>query len=192
MTSHTDPNFVPDWFQALIAELVAAQPGWPASLATIRTFWSALRNYDQDDLAVAVRALVRTTRRWPVPADIIALIPESQARLTAADAWEEMRRNRRRYSPYASHEQNARITWSSDLVKRAADAVGWTDMDWTAEQVPTIRAQFERYYNSLSTKKTELMATSDARVSLLEERLCKRMPQLYGTDYRDPLPEVAP
>jgi hypothetical protein len=114
-------------------------------------------------------------------------------RLTASEAWEEMRRNRKRYSPYASHEQNARIRWSSEAVRRAAEAVIWTDMNWTSEQLPTIRAQFERYYNALRDKHEAIDAHHE--IDALVDQVTRSLPMgqplaaLYGAEYRDPIPD---
>lgn len=70
-------------------------------------------------------------------------------RLTAAEAWDELYRNRHgRYG--------RRVSWSSDAVYRAAQAVKWDDPDWLVEQMPTIRAQFERYYTALADKTEDL------------------------------------
>lgn len=85
----------------------------------------------------------------------------SVARLTAAEAWDEMRKNRRRYSP-TEQNKNHLIQWSSEAVKRAAEAVNWTDMGWESEQIPTIRAQFERYYNSVADKAATIERVSEA------------------------------
>ncbi len=44
---------------------------------------------------------------------------------------------------------------------RAAQAVNWTDAGWTTEQIPTIRAQFERYYNAIAEKQEVIDSVND-------------------------------
>ena len=110
--------------------------------------------------------------------------------VTPAEAWDEMRRNRKLYSPYNSHEKNGRIQWSSEVVRRAAEAVQWTDLSWTVEQLPTIRAQFERYVTQLAGKRDAIDAANETLEllpgvrQLLERSSAKA---LYGADYRDPV-----
>jgi hypothetical protein len=52
--------------------------------------------------------------------------------------------------------------WSIEAVRRAAEAVKWRDPDWTSEQIPTIRAQFERYYNALRAKQDSIDSANEA------------------------------
>ena len=77
-------------------------------------------------------------------------------RLTAAEAWAEMYRNRHSVSGKPP-------TWTSDAVRKAAEVVNWRDPDWLSEQVPMIRAQFERYYSSLQGKARDTAAIEVAQ-----------------------------
>jgi hypothetical protein len=101
--------------------------------------------------------------------------PDRAERLTAAEAWDEMYRNR--------HGRYARkVTWSSEAVHRAARAVRWDDPNWESEQIPTIRAQFERYYNSLADK-TERIDEVNAVRAIADHS--ERMKQLYGPGFAE-------
>lgn len=96
--------------------------------------------------------------------------------LTAAEAWDEMYRNR--------HTRYTRdVTWSSEAVLRAARAVRWDDPSWLVDQMTTIRAQFERYYNSLANKTERIDGGLVAR--RIAEQISVHTAQLYGPGYVD-------
>ncbi len=99
-------------------------------------------------------------------------------RLTAAEAWDEMYRNR-----HARHR--GPVKWSSEAVLRAARAVRWDDPEWLTEQMPTIRAQFERYFNALADK-TERVDEAVTVRQIADGRPAAQ--RLYGPNYTDDAP----
>lgn len=157
--THATP---PPWFLHFMVQIKARYPAWPALDGTADAYWMSLHDLSADQL---LRALVEHSAHStfaPSISELRALCrPINDLGLTAAEAWDEMRRNRKKYSPY-DRNQNHLITWSSEAVRRAAEAVQWTDLSWTTEQIPTIRAQFERYYNGLVGKQTKIDNRNDA------------------------------
>lgn len=104
--------------------------------------------------------------------------PARPLRLTVAEAWDEMYQNRR-----ARHR--GPVTWSSDAVMRAAQAIGWDDPLWETDQLPTLRAQFRDFYTSLADKTERVDESHTVR------RIAAGLPnlaQLYGPGYRDDAP----
>lgn len=133
--------------------------------------WKLLLADISDDALVTSAIMLAREDKWmPSPAEwrSRALAVDgrgSVARLTAAEAWDEMRRNRGRYST-TERNNNHLIKWSSDAVRYAAEAVQWTNMAWESDQIPTIRAQFERYYNAVSDKAATIERVSEATALL--------------------------
>lgn len=187
-------NAPPDWFLGFMSEVCGLYPSWSCTETTIAAYWRHLHMISADALARALSEHVASSKFAPSVAELRAgSLAPCQLGKTAAEAWDEMRRNRKLYSPYADHETNeARVKWSSVAVRRAAEAVCWTDLTWASEQLPTIRAQFERYYNALKGKrdlierKIEAAETTQRIGGMLG---LNDLVQLYGADYRDPLPE---
>lgn len=188
-----DANNPPAWFLGFFAEVCGLYPGWKPTEQTIAAYWRHLHDLTADDLARALVEHSSSSKYAPSVAELrMCAKPATSIALTAAEAWDQMRRNRKLYSPYASQDQNARIQWSSEAVLRASEAVGWTDLTWTQEQLPTIRAQFERYYNAIKDKTSAIDAKSDAAqlVRTISGMVgLNGLKQLYGSDYRDPTPE---
>lgn len=153
----------PDWFvKGVIGHLSSAFPSWPCSENTIQTYWNVMSDMPGEQLCEAVIAYCRNETAWPTPAGVVryAKLREESERMTASDAWEEMYRNRRvRHYPREVH-------WSSEAVRRAAEAVRWEDPEWLTEQIPTIRAQFERYYNAIEKKTRDFDLCSEASALL--------------------------
>jgi len=143
-------------FEIGLRIILDSRPRFELTREQAVTWKLLLSDLQPDSLAASAIMLAREDKWEPSPAEwrARALAVEGRGgvgRLTAAEAWDEMRRNRRRYSP-TERNQNHLIVWSSDAVKRAAEAVGWTDLTWESDQLPTIRAQFERYYNAVADK----------------------------------------
>lgn len=185
-------------FGDALAVLLEGFPKFDLSDSQEAMWQALLSDVPPEALCIAAAQLARESRFAPSIAEwreraLTASGKGAAHALSAADAWEVMRRNRRAYSPYASHEDNERrVRWPSEAVRRAAEAVCWTDMNWTSEQIPTIRAQFERYYNSIAGKQNAIDASNDAAALMpMVQALMGRTDakQLYGADYRDPLPE---
>lgn len=130
--------------------LLAGFPSFNLTADQMAGWDRLLADQSPEALLAGAAAYVRAAR-YPTPmlADWLEHArrcdPSRAQRLTAAEAWDETYRNR--HARYAR-----RVTWSSEAVHRAARAVRWDDPEWLSEQIPTIRAQFERYYNSIADK----------------------------------------
>jgi hypothetical protein len=170
----------PEWFVAgIVGKLIAAYPSWPCHAGTVQVFWDALGELPRAELERATIAHIAQETAWPIAAKLRALakMNHDDSTLTASEAWEEMYRHRH------AHTRNPK--WSSPAVERAAEAVRWNDPDWLSEQIPTIRAQFERYYNALSGKEKRNEALLESE-NLYRLSGMKRGPdQLYGPGWTD-------
>lgn len=158
--------------------LAAGFPSFNVTIEQMRAWDLLLSDQTPESLLAGAIAYARESK-YPVPTVAGWLEharradPARMTRLTAAEAWDEMYRNR--------HGRYTRpVKWSSEAVLRAARAVRWDDPDWPAEQIPTIRAQFERYYNSLADK-TELIDEVNLVRSIADHS--ERMKQLYGPGF---------
>jgi hypothetical protein len=131
---------------AVIGRLTSAYSSWPCHAGTVQVFWDALGDLPQEALERAAVAHVAQESAWPTAAALrrLAKPRELSGGLTASEAWEEMYRHR--------HAHTRNPAWSSPAVERAARAVNWNDPDWLTEQLPTIRAQFERYFNAIEAR----------------------------------------
>lgn len=195
-----DANIPPEWFEGFMGEVCGLFPSWQCTPATIRAYWRHLHMLTADELAHALAEHAAQSKFAPSVAELkAAAVPADVVGLTAAEAWDEMRRNRKvgvllKYEerPEAHARLSASIRWSSEAVRRAAEAVDWTNGDWMTEQIPTIRAQFERYYNAIKGKTELLDRKSDADQlvrSIGSMGGLKGLAQLYGPDYADPTPD---
>jgi len=174
-------NRAPDWFiTGIMGRLISAYPSWPCSEATAQVFWDAIGELPRAELERATIAHIAQETAWPIAAKLRALakMNHDDNTLTASEAWEEIYRHRH------AHTRNPK--WSSEAVERAANAVRWNDPDWLSEQIPTIRAQFERYYNAIEAKakRNESLLESENLYRLTG--MARGMKELYGADYRDP------
>lgn len=151
-------------FREGLKVLVASKPRFSITREQADVWELLLSDIPGEALLLAAMKLARESEYDPTPASwrkrALEISGAAVSRLTAAEAWDEMRRNRKRYSPY-ERNQNHEIRWSSEAVHRAAQAVNWTDAGWTTEQIPTIRAQFERYYNAIAEKQEVIDSVND-------------------------------
>lgn len=167
-------------FERGIRIILDSRPRFELTPQQAVTWKILLADISDEALLISALMLSRESKWEPSPSEwrdrALAVDGRgSAARLTAAEAWDEMRRNRRRYSP-TERNRNHEITWTSQAVKRAAEAVNWTDMGWESESLPTIRAQFERYYNAIADKESTFERVEEARELLpMVERLIGRM-----------------
>ncbi len=172
----------PDWFLEFMAQIALRYPSWAVKPGTAGAYWMSLHDLAAPDLLRALVEHANHSAYAPSTAELRALCrPMSEIGLTAAEAWDEMRQNRKKYSPY-ERNQNHLIRWSSEAVRRAAQSVEWTDLSWTPEQIPTIRAQFERYYNALVGKQTKIDNRNDAEqiVQGIRGAIGQSRSELYG------------
>jgi hypothetical protein len=168
----------PPWFaSSVMGRLSAGFPGFQVSAATVQVYWDVLKDLPRAELEKATIAYLASETAWPVPARLRKLAQQAgdDEQMTAAEAWAEMYRNR--------HDRRHDPRWSSPAVKRAAEAVGWQDPNWLTEQMPTIRAQFERYYLAAVAK------AGQQQIQLQAQHLL----ELAGGDQRggEPRPLIA-
>lgn len=173
-------NAAPEWFvSGVIGRLIAAFPSWPCNEGTVQVFWDSLYDLPQAEVERAVLAYVAQETAWPIAAKMRALakMNHDDCTLTASEAWQEMYRHRH------AHTKNPK--WSSPAVERAALAVNWNDPDWLTEQLPTIRAQFERYYTALEAKSMRNESLLESENLYRLSGMAKTKEQLYGPGYSD-------
>jgi hypothetical protein len=139
-----------------------------------------LADQSPESLLAGAHALVRESK-YPTPTlgawleHARRCDPARSERMTAAEAWDEMYRNR--------HGRHTRkVVWSSEAVHRAARAVRWDDPDWLTEQLPTLRAQFERYYTALADKTERIDETRTVQQIALGGT---NLQQLYGPGFTE-------
>ena len=169
-------NQAPDWFRRdIIGRLTAAFPSWPCSAATIQVFAEALSDLARPDIERATVAYIASETAWPTAAGVrkYATAPAALAEMTAAEAWRELAKNRE-----AHLGRYGLIRWSSPAIQRAAEAVNWTDRDWQTEQMPTIRAQFERYYLATHAKAKQVATLEVAQLLLDQAKPVNGQPRL--------------
>ena len=104
------------------------------------------------DAVVAKAAIIKVCRDsqfFPSVAQIVAaaqqLDPRAEKLPTAAEAWEEIGRLIVRFGPYRAP------VYSCDLVRRAAQAIGWLQL-CTGENTEADRAHFLKIYESMRNK----------------------------------------
>lgn len=143
-------------FTESLRVLLAAYPRWDPSREDCEIWAMSLSDVPAEALRVAALQLVReskyppTIAEWRERARALELggaAPE----LSIADAWDELLRNRKlaQSQRYESRPEKLKpYSWSSDLVRRAAEFVHWKG-EWTNEPVSTTRAQFERTLRDL-------------------------------------------
>lgn len=177
----------PDWFKSFMRAVVGAYPTWPCTTSTVQVYWMTLKDIPPERLMHALSLHVGTSKFPPSAAELRTAADGPSTALTYAEAWDEMRRNRKLYSP-TERNQNYRITWSSETVRRAAEAVGWTNLNWLESDMPTIRAQFRMAYESLDRKREEIdrHETADQIVASVRGSIGLRgIGALYGKGYVD-------
>lgn len=159
-----------------LAILAAAKPKWSITPEQA-AIWRVIVGTDVPDevLLSAALQLSRESEFDPTPAAwrARALQLMNGPRLTAAEAWDELMRNRRaprvwRRQDGVPRSLTAEPKWSSEAVRRAAESVGWDSPDWKLDQIPTIRAQFRNAYEALADKRDEIDAAQDAQRALPE------------------------
>lgn len=107
--------------------------------------WSEfMRDITAAEGVEAMRAHVAESRFFPTVADIRQAVAER--RVGAVDigrAWEEVRRAISRYG------RNKSPVFSHAAIENAVNTLGWIELcNSMEEDMPTIRAQFERYYKA--------------------------------------------
>lgn len=144
------------------AVLMAAYPRWDVAPAQRRAWDVLLADVPDDLLFAGAVAFARKSEFPPTVAGwrtAAAELRSQREEVTAAEAWAALEANRRRF-PYTGHldrpASRGEPIWPNQAAARAAESVRWNDPNWEAEQIPTLRAQFERYYVSLSRKQDEL------------------------------------
>lgn len=180
---------IPEWFMKLMGGVSVSYPAWKCTRETIAVYWAHLYDLDKDEMSRAISLHLATEKFAPAIAEIRRAAQGPDMSSTYVEAWDEMRRNRKLYSPYASQEQNeARCRWSSEKSRRAAEAVGWTNLNWLESELPTIRAQHRMAYESLQRKVAEIEKhqSIDHLIGQMKGSLRLRGNEaLYGKNYVD-------
>jgi hypothetical protein len=178
-------NRAPDWFVTnVMGRLAHTFTSWPCKEGTVQAFWDCLADLPRADIERAAVQHCANSTAWPTPAHLRSPAKEAdQNAMSASEAWDEMYRHR--------HAHTVSPKWSSEAVARAAQAVNWNEPSWLTEQLPTIRAQFERYYTAVA-KRTEKREQHNEALALLEKSVVKDAKELYGKDYMREEEEAAP
>jgi hypothetical protein len=132
----------PKGFETVAATISAAWPSAPFGAAAQAVYRGALGDLPDDAVLLAVRQLILTSDYLPPVAAIRRAALSGGRALTAAEAWEEVQRNRGR-------RHDGPVRWSTDEVRRAAETVSWSSPNWQIEQMSTIRSQFARFYGDI-------------------------------------------
>lgn len=129
--------------------------GKPINTALVEAWHEFLGGVSAQEGINAMRAHITDSPHFPTVADICKRVAEE--RLGPADAgaaWEEVRRAFGRCG--RDHEP----IWSTRAIAGAVEAIGWRELCNTLdEDLPTVRAQFERYFKArlqLQDKETKL------------------------------------
>lgn len=142
--------------------LMGLYPKFDLTSEQAATWAAALADCDPEALCTAALHLSRESQYPPSIkewAERAHLAQGDGLTMTAAEAWDEMRRHRTKRAQTRYDAQPYMPKWSSEAVRRASEAVLWDNPDWTVEQMPTIRSQFERYFNAQSQRQEALDAS---------------------------------
>lgn len=147
--------------------LMALFPKFDLSREQAAAWSAALADSEPETLCAAALQLSRESQYPPSIkewAERARLCGGRALPMTAAEAWDEMRMHRTKRAQTRYNVSPYMPAWSSEAVRRASEAVQWDSPDWESEQLPTIRAQFERYYNAQSQRQEAIdgaLAASD-------------------------------
>lgn len=184
--SHLDAR-PPEWFFKFFATITGHYTAWVPRPETPTGYWIHLHQYPPNVLARALSIHIGRSKYAPTVAELREIAdrlqkPERLLALTPGEAWDEMYRNRHRV------DRRKPVVWSSPAVERAARVVNWDDPEWLSEQIPTIRAQFERAYSGMSNKADAIEKHAEAELMLegIDRLLGGGVARLYGADYKDP------
>lgn len=154
-------------FADALRVLMAFFPKFDLTPEQAAAWGSALADVDPEALCTAALHLSHessyapTIHEWRTRA-LTASGKGDALEMGAGEAWDAMRKHRTRYSQTRYNATPYQPQWESEAVRRASEAVDWTNSEWQTEQIPTIRAQFERYYNSIKGKQATIDASNDA------------------------------
>ena len=144
----------------MLALVVLASSSYPSMQSKdpqpIVSAWSLmLADIPLEILQAAVLKVCRESEFFPSVAQIVAaaaeLDPRNEKLPSAAEAWEEVEQQICAAGIYKSP------VFSSDLVRRAARAIGWLQL-CSSENPAADRAHFLRLYESMKNKRKEAMA----------------------------------
>lgn len=162
-------------FEDALRTLLDCFPRFDLTQEQAATWKAVMADADPEALIVAAIHLSRESSYPPSIAEWLARAETASGSgaahvLTAAEAWAELMRNRRAPREWRRDQDGAtrmsQVRWSSEAVRRAAEVVAWNDQDWLTEQLPTIRAQFERYYNAIKDRQDNLDSSGTASALL--------------------------
>lgn len=130
----------------LLAILREMWPNHPWAENADKVWHLALANVPYEAVTAILPRLLQTQRYAPVPADLIALLPEvpgdDYALPNGEQAWEEIRAEIKRAG------WNNKPRFSHPLIERTMRAFGWQEIcGCQLDQLNTLRAQVERFHN---------------------------------------------
>lgn len=158
-------------FDNAVRVLFDCFPRFDLTVEQVETWRAVLADCAPDALSAAAVQLAResdyppTIASWRARALTISGGGPAWT-MSAAEAWDEMRRHRVKRAQTRLDSTPYMPKWTSEAVRRASEAVGWDDPSWETEQLPTIRAQFERYYNAIKGKQEQIDGSQEATALL--------------------------
>jgi hypothetical protein len=145
-----------------------AATGMVVEPSTIAAWADMLEDIDADAAMAALRAFLAEDSRRPSIADIRKRATAKGRPVDAGQAWDEVQR------AISRHGRTRSFRSEHPSVQRAVDAIGWIAIcDTNMDDVPTLRAQFERYLKGFA----ETMAYQ-SNVGQLEEHRQERLGQV--------------
>ncbi len=112
----------------------------------ISAWTAALDDLPDADLAAATRALIRTSKWMPTPADILAA---ARPRISAEEAWAETLAAIHRHGRMGRRD----VSWSSPLIASVVETIGWATLcDMEANSVSYYGAMFRRAFDTLDKR----------------------------------------
>lgn len=96
--------------------------GRPANAAVLQVWWGALQAWPLDEVKTALGMFVRDGGN-PIPASIVALLPDPLGHPTQEDAWNAAQKDENTEGAYMSHEMLCAVCAASDSISRG-DMIG--------------------------------------------------------------------
>jgi hypothetical protein len=118
--------------------------GKSVNLALVDVWHEFMASMSAEEGVRAMKRHVVESPHFPTVADICRLVREERlGPQDAAEAWEEVRR------AFGRCGRDREPTWSTPAIAGAVEAIGWRELCNTLdEDLPTVRAQFERYFKA--------------------------------------------
>lgn len=168
-----NPNDKPRFSNAMMANALVF--GRELSDETIAIYWAVLRDQDIDDISRAFLQHLKTSRFFPTPAELLALIPGGAGahHLGADEAWT---------IALASFDEAATVVWTAEIAQARAIASDLFAMGDAIGARMAFRTAYERLVVSAPTPVWSVCAGWDdqRRLSAIETaKLHGRLPAGY-------------